>query len=67
MFQTHFSGGISSVGASLTLKHLDCNSGACGGFLNAKRSCFYHLAKRSPSEGVTFNETTDENHDENKH
>lgn len=40
----------------LTLKHLYCNSGARGSFLDAKGGCFYHLTKRSPSQWVTFNE-----------
>lgn len=37
-----------------TFQHLDCNSGACGCFLNAKGGCFDHLTKRSSSQWVTF-------------
>ncbi len=44
----------SEGGQILTLKHLDCNSGACSGFLDAKGGCFYHLTERSSSQWVTF-------------
>lgn len=40
----------------LTLKHLDCNGGARGTFLDAKGGRFYHLTKRSPSQWIAFGE-----------
>lgn len=48
--------GNSKKEKKLTFQHLNSNSGARGGFLDAEGGCFHHLTERPSSQWVPLGE-----------